>query len=199
MKNKQEKIQNKINELEKDRIHLLFFDNSLQKSWLHKPFLIFSKLFFKIKNKPPIDHVCHISRFIYDNDTGNWLARVFESTLQSGTEENDLFDKLENFKGKVYIQTLKTVDRTRAKEFELKHRNIPYSIRLAMFSGLDSKLFTSKNNFSKEASFCSWLEVLFLQDQGYDFSKVENGNPFEITPADIFLLNLGETKLFYKD
>jgi len=68
-----------------------------------------------------------------------------------------------------------------------------------MFSGLDSKLFTSKNNFSKEASFCSWLEVLFLQDQGYDFSKVENGNPFEITPADIFLLNLGETKLFYKD
>ena len=197
---KQIELQQKINKLDKNKIHLLFFEYSMKENWLSKPFLPIIKLFFKLQNKPTIDHVCHISRFIYDNETGNWIARIFETTLSGGrVEENDLFERLKNFKGKIYIQTLQNVNKIKAREFEKKYIGIPYSIILAGLSGIDFKFFNSKNKSNEQkASFCSSLEALFLIDQNYDLSKIENGNPSEITPNDIFLYNLGETEIFFK-
>ena len=78
---------------DKDKIHLLFFDYSLKQNWFSKPFLIIFKLFFRMQGKPAIDHVCHISRFIYNNETGDWNANIFESTLHGGVQEVNLFDK----------------------------------------------------------------------------------------------------------
>ena len=62
-------------------------------------------------SKKDIDHVCHISRFVFDNEAGNFEAKVFEAGIERGMEENTLMDKLEHFKGKVYIEELKDADR----------------------------------------------------------------------------------------
>lgn len=201
MINKQIELQKAINNLDKDKIHLLFFDYSLKQNWLSKPFLIIFKLFFRIQGKPAIDHVCHISRFIYNNETGDWDANIFESTLHGGVQEVNLFDKLKDFKGKLFIKTLGNVDKVRAREFEKKYLNVAYSLILAGLSGLDLnfKYFDSVNNLKNtKGGFCSWLVSLFLINQDYDISTLEKGNPLEITPADLFSFNLGETKLFFK-
>lgn len=196
-------LQEKINSLDKNRYHQLFFDYSLRKNWLKKPFLLIFKLFFKIQNKPAIDHCCHISRFVYDNKSGNWYARVFEATLHGGMEENDLYDKLKHFKGKIYIRTLKKVDKAKAKEFENEYIGKPYSTFLAGLSGFDvkflDKYFKLEDNQAK-AGFCSWLEALFLKNQGYDIEHIEKGNVLEITPTDLYLANIDDypVKLFYK-
>jgi hypothetical protein len=196
---KEIELQRKINDLDKNKIHLLFFNYSVKENWLKKPFLLIFKLFFKVQNKPAINHCCHISRFIYDNENGNWLSRVFEANMNGGVQENDLFDKLKYLKGKVYIITLGDVDKIKAKEFEQKYLGIPYSLKLAGLSGLDFKFLDSIDTLNKSQSgFCSWLVALFLMNQGYDLSKIENGNPLEMTPTDLYLANLGEIKLFYE-
>lgn len=195
---KQIELQQKINNLDKNKIHLLFFDYSIKKNWFKKPFLLIFKLFFKIQSKPAIDHCCHISRFIYDNESGNWFARVFEATIHGGMEENDLFDKLKHFKGRIHIKTLGDVDKIKAKEFEQKYLGIPYSLKLAGLSGIDFKFFNSTSNLKNQNGFCSWLVALFLLNQNYNISEIESGNPLEITPTDLYLANIGNIELFYE-
>lgn len=197
---KQIELQEKINDLPKDRYHQLFFDYSLRKNWLKKPFLLIFKLFFKIQNKPAIDHCCHISRFVYDNKSGNWYARVFEATLHGGMEENDLYDKLKHFKGKIYIRTLGKVDKEKAKEFEKKYTGQPYDTLRAGLAGLDIDFIDKYLNLEeKKSGFCSWLEALFMENQGYNIKNIEKGIALEITPTDLFQANFSSypIKLFY--
>lgn len=194
-------LQDKINNLDKNRYHQLFFNYSLKKNWVKKPFLLIYKLFFKIQNKPAIDHVCHISRFIYDNESGNWYARVFEATLHGGMEENDLYDKLKHFKGKIYIRTLRKVDKVKAKEFEKKYTGQPYDTLRAGLAGLDIDFIDKYLNLEeKKSGFCSWLEALFMENQGYNIKNIEKGIALEITPTDLYLANIDDypVKLFYK-
>lgn len=197
-------LQDKINCLNKNKYHQLFFNYSLKRNWIKKPFLLIYKLFFKIQNKPAIDHVCHISRFIYDNESGNWYARVFEATLHGGMEENDLYDKLKKFKGKVYIRTFDQVDRVKAKEFEKKYMGVPYSTFLAGLAGLDidfiDKYILSIKEDDAKAGFCSWLEALFMENQGLNIRCIEKGNALEITPTDLFQTEFSSfpIELFYK-
>jgi hypothetical protein len=198
---KLKELQKKINELDKESYHQLFFDYSLKKNWLKKPFLLIFKLFFKIQNKPAIDHVCHISRFAYDDKDKNYYARVFEATLHGGMEENDLLDKLKNLEGKVYIRTLGKVDKVKAKEFEKKYTGLPYDSFRAGLAGLDIDFIDKYLNIEeKKSGFCSWLEALFIQNQGYNIKSIENGNPLEITPTDLFEASFSSysINLFYK-
>lgn len=192
-------LQKKINDLDKSTYYQLFFDYSLSKNWLKKPFLLIFKLFFKIQNKPAIDHVCHISRFIPDGK--NWIAKVFEATLHGGMEENDLFDKLKHFEGKVYLRTLGKVDKIKAKEFEKKYMGLPYDTLRAGLAGLDIDFIDKYLNLEeKKSGFCSWLEALFMENQGYNIKNIEKGVALEITPTDLFQAQFSSyppIKLFY--
>ena len=199
---KQIELQKKINDLDKLRYHQLFFDYSLSKNWLKKPFLLIFKLFFKIQNKPAIDHCCHISRFIpYEKDKKTmYIAKVFEATLHGGMEENDLFDKLKHFKGKIYIRTLGRIDKEKAREFEKKYSGQPYDTLRAGLAGLDIDFIDKYLNLEeKESGFCSWLEALFMENQGYNIKNIEKGIALEITPTDLFQAQFSSypVKLFY--
>ena len=46
-------------------------------------------------------------------------------------------------------------------------------------------------------SISSWLQALFLIDQGTDISHIEKGNPLEITPANLFHGNLGNKRILF--
>ena len=195
---KQIELQKKINDLPQDEYHQLFFDYSLKKNWLKKPFLLIFKLFCKIENKPVIYHVCHISRFVPDGK--NWIAKVFEATVHGGMEENDLFEKLKHFKGKIYIRTLGKVDKEKAREFEKKYTGQPYDALRAGLAGLDIDLIDKCLNLKKKQSgFCSWLEALFMENQGYNIKNIEKGVALEITPMDLFQAQFSSypIKLFY--
>jgi hypothetical protein len=102
-------------------------------------------------------------------------------------------DKLEHFKGKVYIEELTNVDKVKAKAFESKHLGVEYSKVNALFSGINLIKFSKRKEL-----FCSALVGLFLQDQGYLLNNIQAGNPYEMTPSDIFEGNLGSKQLLFK-
>lgn len=194
-------IQAAINSLDKDKIHILYFSyycnfHNLWKS----PALLTTKLLNRFNGDKSIDHVNHISRFKFEEEEGKQIVKVFEATIERGMEQNDLFNKLKAFQGICYIETLdKKVNKTKAKAFEKKYYGVPYSIALAAKSGIDIDSLDKLIKHPKtDGGFCSWLESLFLMDQGIDLSHIEKGTPLEITPADLFHGDLGNKRILFK-
>jgi len=194
-------IQTAIDVLDKDKIHVLYFSYycNFHNLWKN-PLLLTTKLLNKFNGDESIDHVNHISRFRFDEEYGKWVAKVFEATMERGMEQNDLFNKLKAFQGICYIETIdKKVNKTKAKAFEKKYYGVPYSKELAAKSGIDIDSLDKKIKQPKtDGGFCSWLEALFLIDQGIDISHIEKGNPLEITPANLFHGNLGNKRILFK-
>jgi len=197
---KKEAIRKKIKALDKNRIHILYFSYYFNWHNLYKsPLLIATKLLNFITRKPSIDHVAHISRFIYDSEKEHWTAKVFEATTERGMEQNDLFDKLKVFQGTCYIETLSVnVDRNEARLFENRYTGVPYSKKMAIDSGIDLDFIGDLSETKTDGGFCSWLEALFLINQGVDISKIEEGNPSEITPTDLFIARLGHQRVLFR-
>jgi hypothetical protein len=195
---KEEQIQNAINKLDRNKIYVLFFSYYFNfHNIYHNLLLLTTKILNFFNRKPSIDHVNHICRFIFDEENNIWIAKIFEATMERGMEENDLFYKLKTFQGICYLEDLnKTVDKVKAKAFENLYTGVPFSKELAALSGIDGKFDEIKPKTN--GGFCSWLESLFLIDQGIDLSKTEKGNALEITPTDLFLANLGKKKILYK-
>lgn len=194
-------IHDEINGLDKRKIHILYFSYYLNfHNFYRNPLLITTKLLNFLMCKPSIDHINHISRLVFDGEDGRWNAKVFEATMERGMEQNDLFDKLKSFQGICYIETLnKKVNKIKARAFEKKYYGVPYSKELAAMSGIDLNFIDKRKSKPKnDGGFCSWLESLFLIDQGIDLSVIEKGNPLEITPTDLFMAELGEKKILYK-
>lgn len=193
-------IQDAINNLDRNKIHILYFSyyfnwHNIYHNWL----LLATKFLNFFTGKPSIDHVAHISRFVFDEEDINYHAKVFEATMERGMEQNDLFDKLKSFQGICYIETLDVkVDKVKAKAFELLYTGVPYSKKLASLSGIDLRFIDRIFHPQTDGGFCSWLEALFLMDQGIDLIKIQYGNSLEITPTDLFLANLGDKKILYK-
>lgn len=198
---KKEHIRTAIGKLNRNKIHVLYFSYYFNfHNFYQNPLLIFTKLLSVLTGKPSIDHVNHICRFVWDDEEINWNARVFEATMERGMEQNDLFDKLKSFQGTCYIETLdKIVDKEKAKVFEIKYTGVPYNKKLATMAGIDIKEIDSTIHLKTDGGFCSWLEALFLKDQGIDLNKVQDGNSLEITPADLFLANLGKKEILYEN
>lgn len=206
---KKEIITEAFRTLDRDKIYILHFDYYL--NWhnlYHSPLLIFTKLLGLIKGKKATDHICHISRFIYDRSKKCFLPKIFEATVNLGMDENDLETKLENMQGEVWIEELGDVNKKKAKEFENKYRGIPYSMRLARDSGMD--VFDRDVHLKpKDGGFCSWLVATFLLEQSKksrqkimkevyrSLMSIENGNPFEMSPIDLYHANLGKKRLFF--
>lgn len=189
-------IQQAIDLLDKDKIHILYFSYYFNfHNIYHNPLLLSTKLLNFFNGKASIDHITHICRFVFDEEDANWTAKVFEATMERGMEQNDLFSKLKSFQGICYIETLdKEVDKVKAKAFENKYLGTPYSKELAALSGIDIKLIDKNYKSKSSGGFCSWLETLFLQDQGVEISD----DPLELTPTDIFEMDLGEKRILFK-
>ena len=194
---REQRIIKAINKLDRDRIHVLYFKYDLSfYNLYHNPLVLGTKLLSIFTRKPAIDHIGHISRFEYDRSKKHYRASIFEASLENGMTENDLVSRLRSMRGEVIIETLGRVDKEKARKFEDDYRGVAYSTSGALFSGLDV-IFLDKSKKKMEGGFCSWLEVLFLEDQGYPI-RLEGGNAAEVTPSDLYCLNIGKKRSFFK-
>lgn len=193
------RIQNTINNLDKNKIHILYFSYYFNFHNLYRnPLMIVTKIYNLLVGKKSIDHVAHISRFIYDEENKSWSAKIFEATMERGMEQNDLFDKLKSFQGTCYIETInKVVNKDKARNFEKTYTGVPYSKVMAILSGLDitDTILQPKPN---NGGFCSWLESLFLKNQNIKINHIQSGNEAEITPSDLYCGNLGKKSMLFK-
>lgn len=194
-------LQNKIDKLDRNKIHVLYFSYNFSfYNIYHSPLLITTKLLNFFKGDASIDHVCHISRFTYDRSKKRYIAKIFEANTKRGMEQNFLYDRLKNFRGVCYIETIdKVVDKRLARIFEKKYFAVKYDKLLAALSGIDISFIDKMLRKNKpKGGFCSWLLSLFLINQNVDISHVENGDPKEITPADLFNGNFGNVQVLYE-
>ena len=194
-------LQNKIDKLDRNKIHILYFSYYPSfYNFYHSPLLVTTKLLNKFNGDESIDHVCHISRFTYDRSKRRYIAKIFEANTKRGMEENFLYDRLKNFKGVCYIETIdKNVDKKLAKQFKNKHFAIIYSKLSAALSGIDISFIDKMLRKDKpKGGFCSWLLSKFLINQNIDISHIEYGNAKEITPVDLFNANLGKLDILYE-
>lgn len=182
-----------INSLDKNNIYVLYFSYSVSwKNIICSPLLIFTKLYSIISRKPLIDHTAHISRFVYDPELESFNAKIFEGIRSHGMVETDLWNKIRDVKGKVYIEdTGVKVDKSLAKIFENTYRGVAYSKLLAGVSALD---FVDKKKIKQKGGFCSWLTTKFLISQG--FERLEKPN--NVTPAELFQVKLGKKEIIWR-
>jgi len=183
-------LQKIINSLDVSKIHLVYFVNRLKLSDISYGKLKIVLKLFNLFSGQKIDHTAHISRFFIDEE-GNKVAKIFEATVEHGMIQRDLLDKAETFNGSIFIESIdKEVDKSKAKIFENKYYQLPYSKIGAVLAGLDGAMNVIRPG--KNSLFCSYLQGLFLKDQ-----NIEVGEPEELTPSNIFNLNLG-TKILLK-
>lgn len=192
---KQNKLRESFAELDRDKIHLLYYCYDFSwKNFFHNPLFLTTKILGFITGKPAIEHVAHISRFVYDEEKKEFEVKTFEASFELGMHESNLRDKILAFDGTVYIETLGTVDKKIAKEFEIEYFGVKYSRRLAAMSALGKSVVNKFLKPRRNGGFCSWLECIFLQKQGY----LSGCDAFLMTPSDLFCKNLGEKKIIYK-
>lgn len=198
MDKKLELTQAIIDSLDKDKIHILYFKKSFSlKNIYHSPLFLITRIYNFFTNRIKVDHVAHISRFIYNKEDNIFEAKIFEATLERGMEQNNLIDKIKNYHGTILIETLnKKVCKKKAKIFEIKYTNVPYSKLGALLSDFDG--IFNKIQVKDDGGFCSWLEALFLMDQGISIDHIEKGNPREITPTDLYNADFEAKRILYK-
>ncbi len=187
-------IQAQSNALDPDTFYAVFFYYYL--SWhnlYHSPLLLGSTLlaFFNKKEsivfegkRYPIHHVCHISRFIPDNDEilgKNQIPELFEASITAGMQRNYYRDKLEAMDGISWIMPLGKVDKVMAKQFELEYLGQPYSKWNAFRAGVDIKILDKLIKLRK-GFLCSWLFSIFAKNQGYKMPE----DLSEMTPVNVW-------------
>ncbi|MGL5113591.1 MAG: hypothetical protein ACRC6O_13240 [Flavobacterium sp.] len=202
-------LQSKINALDKDSFHIFYF--SYHTNWhniYHSPLMMLIKTAYWVKREvlfrkglikeryPLIDHICQSSRFMFDEETDNWTLQLFEANFERGMETNDAIDRFKKIDATIYIETLGEVDKTKARLFEKEYYGVAYDKVNTALSEIDGVVDRVK--VKPKGGWCSWLLSSSLIDQGYNLGHIEKGNPREMTPADIWLGNLGAKKLFYK-
>lgn len=198
MDKKLERTQAIIDSLDKDKIHILYFKKSLTlKNFYHSPLFFIIKIYNFFTRTIKVDHIAHISRFIWNEDEKIFEAKIFEATLDRGMEQNNLMDKIKNYHGTILIETLnKKVCKKKARLFEIKYTGVPYSKLGAALSDLDG--IFNKIKIKDNGGFCSWLEALFLIDQGIAINHIQKGDPKEITPTDLYNADFETKRILYK-
>lgn len=197
---RRKKIEEAIKGLDKSKIHILYFSYYFNFHNLKQnPLLLTTKLLNFVTRKPSIDHVAHISRYVKDEETGRFLPKVFEANRSRGMEESDVVEKLRNFQGICYVDTIDAPPFSReiAKQFEIEHSGEDYGDGNAVRAGIDLN-FIEKNLPSDVGIFCSEAAGKYLIKRGVNLDHVENGDPSEMTPTDLFLAGLGDKKMFFK-
>ena len=201
-KYKLQSLQNTIEKLDKNKLHLCFYI----KDFNVNPLFLAQRLIYKINGDPAIDHVGFLNHFYFDDSRKQWSARTLDATLINGVVESNFIDFIEDYKGKVIITTLPACDYDKLNSFTKLMEGISYGKIAAALSAIDgdfvdratkkiySRINDLKNNnkwlqsfkYSKKSIFCSFKTALMLIDQGYDISFIENGKPIEMTPIDVF-------------
>ena len=198
MDNKLAKTQAIIDSLDKDKIHILYFKKDLSlRNIYHNPLLLIIRIYNCFSQRIKVDHVAHISRFIWNQEDNKFEAKIFEATIERGMEQNDLIDKIKNYHGTVLIETLnKKVCKKKAKLFEIKYTGVSYSKLGALLSDFDG--IFDKLKIKDNGGFCSWLEAIFLMTQGISIDHIQKGNPREITPTDLYNADFEIKRILYK-
>ena len=121
---KKKEITDFLRGIDSTKLTIVFFNYSAKKKW-YNIFLLATKFYYWLNNRPKIDHVAFISKWRYGE------PYIFEANVSKGMIENNLVERLEHFQGNFYYKTLSRFDseiinkykkETEGKKYDIKYK-----------------------------------------------------------------------------
>jgi len=171
------------------KILVLYFDYKYTiKNIFTSPLFLLTKGLAKIKGRRGLDHTCHISKVIYNDELNIYDLILFEANWNKGMIFSKISDRIKKYNVKIYYSIIDKKDNLEKKhKFEKKYLHSKYSSIKAFLSGIDLLADdTIKTKKNPKTLFCSMATAMYLKDQGVDISNIESGNSREITPSDLW-------------
>ena len=182
---KKKEITDFLRGIDSTKLTIVFFNYSAKKKW-YNIFLLATKFYYWLNNRPKIDHVAFISKWRYGE------PYIFEANVSKGMIENNLVERLEHFQGNFYYKTLSRFDSEIINKYKKETEGKKYDILKAVGSAVDNVKWFNKFVEKRKAKgyFCSYSVIDIMDRLSYreadQIIKKAGGNKYKVDPTEIF-------------
>jgi len=180
-----EEIIHFLRQIDSRKFTIVFFNYSAKKKW-YNIFLLATKFYYWLNNRPKIDHVAFISKWHFGE------PYIFEANVSKGMVESNLVERLEHFQGNFYYKTLETFDEKIIDKYKKESKGKHYDILKAVNSAVDNVEWFNEFVEKRKARgyFCSYsvidiMERLSYLDADQIIEKAGN-DKFKVDPTEIY-------------
>lgn len=182
---KKKEITDFLRGIDSTKLTIVFFNYSAKKKW-YNIFLLATKFYYWLNNRPKIDHVAFISKWRLGD------PYIFEANVAKGMIESNLVERLEHFQGNFYYKTLSRFDSEIINKYKKETEGKKYDILKAVGSAVDNVKWFNKFVEKRKAKgyFCSYSVIDIMDRLSYreadQIIKKAGGNKYKVDPTEIF-------------
>lgn len=174
-----------LRQIDSTKFTIVFFNYSARKKW-YNIFLLATKFYYWLNNRPKIDHVAFISKWRYGE------PYIFEANVKKGMIESNLVERLGHFQGNFYYKTLSRFDSEIVIKYKKETEGKKYDILKAVGSAVDNVKWFTKFVDKRKAKgyFCSYSVIDLMERLSYreadQIIKKAGGDKFKVDPTEIY-------------
>jgi len=175
-----------LRQINSTKFTVVFFNYSAKRKW-YNIFLLATKFYYWINNRPKIDHVAFISKWRRGE------PYIIEANVTKGIIESNLVERLEHFQGNFYYKTLDYIyDEKIVEKYGKEFLGKPYDVLKAVGSAVDNVKWFTKFVDKRKAKgyFCSYSVIDLIERAGCgeadEIIKKAGGNKFKVDPTEIY-------------
>lgn len=182
---KKKEITDFLRGIDATKLTIVFFNYSAKKKW-YNIFLLATKFYYWLNNRPKIDHVAFISKWRYGE------PYIFEANVKKGMIESNLVERLGHFQGNFYYKTLSRFDSEIVNKYKKETEGKKYDILKAVGSAVDNVKWFTKFVDKRKAKgyFCSYSVIDLMERLSYreadQIIKKAGGDKYKVDPTEIF-------------
>lgn len=191
-----------LRQIDSTKFTVVFFNYSAKKKW-YNIFLLATKFYYWLNNRPKIDHVAFISKWRYGE------PYIFEANVKKGMIESNLVERLGHFQGNFYYKALSRFDSEIVNKYKKETEGKKYDILKAVGSAVDNVKWFTKFVDKRKAKgyFCSYSVIDLMERLSYreadQIIKKAGGDKYKVDPTEIYEFfkekNLNKIKIMKED
>lgn len=174
-----------LRQIDSTKFTIVFFNYSTKRKW-YNIFLLATKFYYWLNNRPKIDHVAFISKWRYGE------PYIFEANVKKGMIESNLVERLGHFQGNFYYKTLSRFDSEIVNKYKKETEGKKYDILKAVGSAVDNVKWFTKFVDKRKAKgyFCSYSVIDLMERLSYreadQIIKKAGGDKYKVDPTEIY-------------
>lgn len=174
-----------LRQINSTKFTIVFFNYSAKRKW-YNIFLLATKFYYWLNNRPKIDHVAFISKWRRGE------PYIIEANVTKGMIESNLVERLEHFHGNFYYKTLDYIyDEKIVEKYRKEFLGKPYDVLKAVGSAVDNVKWFTKfvDKIKPKGYFCSYSVIDLIDKISGDAKNIikkAGGNKFKVDPTEIY-------------
>lgn len=174
-----------LRQINSTKFTVVFFNYSAKRKW-YNIFLLATKFYYWLNNRPKIDHVAFISKWC------RGVPYIIEANVTKGMIESNLVERLEHFQGNFYYKTLDHVfDEKIVEKYRKEFLGKPYDVLKAVGSAVDNVKWFTKfvDKIKPKGYFCSYSVIDLIDKISGDAKNIikkAGGDKFKVDPTEIY-------------